>query len=437
MGETDDEELDLSELTLDWREDLDLTVQLLVLGFVTLRFGTVTWRAAAPGSWIDGIAVWSLFVTGFGLGSLGVVEVDIKRWGRHIAGLTLLAYLLGALSMADRLPALGTDALMFSAAAADALLAGANPYTVNMQASFVYPGAAYDVSTAIVDGSMAKWFSYPAGSLFLFAPARLLDIQLRYVVLAAVAAAGVLLITVSPPEWALAGLGSMIIARNFFTGSLGGITDPLWMAPTLLAMVLWYSDRWTAAALVLGVAAGIKQHPWLITPFLAVWVWMVSDSLSAFGRRAARLIGVGLLGFLALNLPFILADPVAWLRGALTPIRGPLVPLGSGLALLHRLGLYPVATWWHTLAMGLFGGWVLLWYAHAFERVKWLGWILPAAVLFLSYRSLITYFVTWMPLLWMAVVANSGRLDATLPRLLRSPTTAPGWGLSSGPGDRR
>ena len=148
--------------------------------------------------------------------------------------------------------------------------------------------------------------------------------------------------------------------------------------------------------------------------FLAVWVWHDASGPRDFVRRAVRLNAAGAAGALLLNAPFIVMNPNAWVHGILTPIRGaPMLPLGVGFTLLTRLGLYSVATWWHTLAAGLVAGWLLLWYFAMWSRVKWLGWALPAAVLFVHYRSLPTYILTWMPVLWIGVLANTGRLDTT------------------------
>ena len=116
-----------------------------------------------------------------------------------------------------------------------------------------------------------------------------------------------------------------------------GDFDIWWVA--LLAGSWLLRDRRIASGLLLDAACAIKQTAWFAAPFYLVYVWR------AYGpREAARRGGIALAGFLALNLPWLLISPRAWLSSLALPVSLPLFPEGKGaiaLALSDPLPLPP------------------------------------------------------------------------------------------------
>src|ERR1035441_3482101 len=161
--------------------------------------------------------------------------------------------------------------------------------------------------------------------------------------------------------------------------------------------------RWLGP-IALGVACSIKQTPWFCVPFLVLGVVLEARRI---GRPPLRLasayLGVVVLVFAAVNLPFIIWQPSAWVNGNLIPFRQPLVADGQGLVTLalHGItgGVYLSTL---TIASALVYAALLLamviWFP-AMRRI-WL-FVLPL-VFFVAARSLTSYLVDFFP---AAVVA--------------------------------
>ena len=218
-----------------------------------------------------------------------------------------------------------------------------------------------------------------------------------------------------PAEYATLGPLSILVAQNELLAALGGLNDMWWVAPTIGTVWLWAIDRRVAAAAVFGVACAMKQQPWAIGLPLAIWVWHTAPDARTFARRAATYIGVGLTTFTALNLPWLLADPGAWLGSVLTPLstgtEAPLVSRGVGLAILNQAadgrlvtrGTFELLIY-VTVAVGAVAYW------RWFERLRWAAWLAPAAILLWAPRSLPSYFHWFVPIAVVALFASHGRL---------------------------
>jgi hypothetical protein len=179
------------------------------------------------------------------------------------------------------------------------------------------------------------------------------------------------------------------------------IADPdiLYLVP-LFAAWRW-RERGALAAILLGLALATKQLAWFSAPFLLMLVWRERGWRAAVGRLAGA---VAL--FAAINAPFFVNNPRAWLAGVLAPQLDPMFPLGNGLIRLSLSGLLPLApspVYTALEALALLGA--LLWYWRVCLRAPALGYALAMAPLFFAWRSLTTYFYfTALPALalWLA-----------------------------------
>jgi len=106
-------------------------------------------------------------------------------------------------------------------------------------------------------------------------------------------------------------------------------------------------------------------------------------------RRLAIAGGVAL----AINLPFILWNPHAWLAGILAPIADPMFPLGAGIIGLSLTPFLPIFPPWlyDVLEIGaiLFA---LLWYWRLCKERPEAAMLLAVLPLFFAWRSLPSYF---------------------------------------------
>ncbi len=182
-----------------------------------------------------------------------------------------------------------------------------------------------------------------------------------------------------------------------------GIADPdiLYLLP-LFAAWRW-RERGALSAVTLGLALAAKQLAWFSAPFYVVLVWRERGWRAALGRLAGA-VAV----FVAINLPFFINNPRAWLSGVLAPQLDPMFPLGNGLIRLSLSGVLPLAptpvyTVLELLAMGA----ALVWYWRNCQRAPALGYALAVAPLFFAWRSLTTYFYfTALPALALLLSAR-------------------------------
>lgn len=201
----------------------------------------------------------------------------------------------------------------------------------------------------------------------------------------------------------------------------------------------------TVSALCLGLAASTDQIAWFVAPFLLVGIYL--SVRERFGGAAARRI-VGRYAlitgavFLALNAPFAIWGPHAWLTGVTAPLAQQLVPSGRGLvglATLARLG---------GGALDFYGYGTLLLYAALlavfalrFDRLARCVFLFPLVALYTSDRLLSS---DWLAMIGVVVVsalcsggppdgspADSGEADA-MPRAAASTSGQPGRGLWKG-----
>ncbi len=197
---------------------------------------------------------------------------------------------------------------------------------------------------------------------------------------------GALLIVSSPPELRLwVGLLALGDAPFLNAAAIGDL-DVLYM---LLIFMAWlWRERPLASAITLGLAIAAKQLAWFYLPFYAIMVWRER------GWRAAaiRLAGAGAI-FLAINGPFIVANPHAWLSGVLAPQVDPMFPLGNGLVRLSLSGLFPLAPSWVYTGLELLAMLACIaWYWRYGKDKPEIGFALATLPLFFAWRSLTTYF---------------------------------------------
>lgn len=403
-----------------WQDILAARVLALVLGAVLLRSGLRMWGLIGPKDVLGALPTLLMFGLGVQIMVLSVADIDYERWGRPIGyGTTVAVALLSlAVVLQSDLPRLGSDVIAFTSYTVELVADGQNPFAASMAGAHALPGAP-DIWTLRTDGSRVVSWSYPGGTLWAYLPQYLaigrFPIGLRLTSLVGVVLVGLVVTYVSPPVYGLVGPASVVLAQNQFMGALGGLNDMFWVLPVVVTVWLWATDRRVWAAAVFGIACSMKQQPWAIGLPLAIWVWEESPDWRVFGRRAATYIGVGLATFTALNLPWLVVDPGAWLGSVLTPLstsnNAPLVSRGVGVAILNQ------ATDAHLVSRSTFEMFIYvavavsgLVYWRFFESLRWAAWVLPAVIFLFTPRSLPSYFHWFVPVAVVALFAAHGEL---------------------------
>src|SRR5688500_11823511 len=83
--------------------------------------------------------------------------------------------------------------------------------------------------------------------------------------------------------------------------------DLLVVAAAVTALYMWWTGRYTGAAIAVGIGGALKLYPMLFLAPLVLDRWLAGDRAGA--RRTA---GWGLGTCLAINLPFMYLNPPSW-----------------------------------------------------------------------------------------------------------------------------
>jgi hypothetical protein len=157
----------------------------------------------------------------------------------------------------------------------------------------------------------------------------------------------------------------------------------------LLIVVAWLlRERGWWSALFLGLALASKQLSWFILPFYAMMVWRQYNFMEA-ARRLTIAGGVAL----AINIPFILWNPHAWLAGVMAPMLDPMFPMGVGLISLSSTPLLPTfpSIVYTVLELGAMLIALAYYWRLCKERPE-AAMVLAVIPLFFAWRSLSSYF---------------------------------------------
>jgi len=388
-------------------------------------------RGSAP--WVLAGAVLVLWGLRFGVGlgesswfavadvldvAIGIAVMASSGWlassprARVARGLVALAVVMAFLAWAVQqimiAPAYATDELAFDQYAAHLVLHGVDPYRASMAPAFARYQVSPDAYTLRFDGQPVTQLSYPALAFLAYLPLLAVGVNAQagqIVDIASWAVAIALAWWLVRPSWRPLALVLTSLSA-YVAYAVGGVTDTLFVPLLIGAAALlerFVEGRrwgWVAPAL-LGVAMAVKQTPWLVAPFLlvVVWRWSAQEHGTAVARaRAWRFVAIATLSFAVWQVPFVVADPRAWLAGILTPFDGSIVPDGQGLvALTLGFGVGGSGGEWLSLLsiVLVVGGLVALW--EAWPGGGWLAFVLPVVALFFATRSFGSYFVNLVP----------------------------------------
>ena len=156
--------------------------------------------------------------------------------------------------------------------------------------------------------------TYLPGTLLAFLPPTLLHLDLRLTNLLSLLLLISLVVSVTRPTHRLRALA---LLATFLLGPYLLYRHELYTPPHWLtlaaALLLAHAGRLRLAALLFGVGIAMSQFSWILVPFFLLYL------LQTRGPRAAlQALVLSLLAVAALVLPFLLADPHAFLFGTLS-----------------------------------------------------------------------------------------------------------------------
>lgn len=393
-----------------WTGQLPERVGWTAVAVALLGLGIEAWQASTA---FRGAAILQMAMVAIALGA-GCRCWTARTGPSRVVQLLLLGGLLAALGVTTaqqvtNAPFYGTDSVAFGQYSAQLVLRGINPFAHTMGPSIPAFRVPVIYTTHYLDGRNMLGASYPAGSFLFYLPALALGWSAQAAVVIDVlfwAIAMLLLWTLLPAtvRW----LAGLVLSGTVYTSFIvGGVTDSLYIPFLIIALWRWdrYGDpterspaRWVGP-FALGVAMSVKQTPWFVLPFLLVGVAIEAKRHGAsWIRRAGCYAGLSIGVFAVINAPWIVQGPVAWFKGAVSPVTASFVPLGQGvinLSLIEHVGggdlrYYTVAAATAYLVALLS---TLLYY----DRFKRAWMFLLIATFFFAPRSLGNYFLMLMP----------------------------------------
>ena len=190
-------------------------------------------------------------------------------WTSAILALALLAIFVVCAAAVLRLTAGDvSDVLVVQRDAADALLAGHNPYTLTFPNIY---GAAdsrlfYGAGT-VVDGRVKYGFPYPPLTLFWILPAQFFLSDFRYGYLLALALSAAFLVMLRPSRVTLAAAVLLVFSAPAFFVLQIGWTEPF--SVMMLCAAIWMVMRQARGSrIALGLLAVSKQYFVLVLPLM-------------------------------------------------------------------------------------------------------------------------------------------------------------------------
>ena len=298
-----------------------------------------------------------------------------------------------------------TDVLAFSQYAAILVTKGLNPYTQDLAPALAMFAVQPSDLTPLTSGGYLATFQYPSLHFLVFVPFVLAGLRdMRWVLVAFEVAAILLLYVKSPtnirPMLILPLFAGADLLINFTASS---VSDMLWVLP-LMCAAFTLDRKPVVSGFFYGVASAFKQPPWLLAPFLIIYLLRTAGDPRMKLRRVASFIGPAAGLFLVVNLPFAFADPAGWFRNVITPISSDLVILSQGPAVLSQVGLISVGrVFYSILAISVLIVLLGNYYIY-FDKLRYMLWIFPGIVLWFSFRALTSYVIYWMPLMLVSLL---------------------------------
>ncbi|MDE3090911.1 MAG: tetratricopeptide repeat protein [Chloroflexota bacterium] len=289
---------------------------------------------------------------------------------------------------------------------------GENPYAWNfsdMLRVFRDAGLSF---TPFLDGAAQNRVTYPALPILTVLGFNLIGIgQVRIISLVFQILLLVLIFVGTPQRFRTVLVLPLFLLKEFVPFSLGGIQDVVWSA-LLVGMILAWKHRLLRAVLF-GLACAYRQQPWFVAPFLLIDMWHQPGSVRMRWRQIVCFLGISLGTFMAINLPFIVWDPIAWALGAFEPAYARFDVVSAGLGALTQHGLAPFPREFYTvLQISSYLIMLIVYWRHA-RAIGQAFWIFPGIFFWVYYRGLPNYWIYWIPPLLVAMIrhrANDGEL---------------------------
>jgi uncharacterized membrane protein len=395
----------MQELEKTPTEELLLRISFLFAGGFLLAEGLQNWIRGKIETHPEVVTILLItYLVAFAALGIGMSDDRVIKKFRHLPLFALVGLLLASgyvISQVNLNGAYGSDSLAFAHYAAILFVKGVNPYGRDLQDALRVFSVDPQFITLTPSGSIVTILNYPALSFLLFVPAVICGVTDMRVVIFLFEIVALLSIyfwadVEIRPIVLLPVFAGADLAINFSSGS---IADFLWVLP-LIYVVFSLKRPWLAGVFY-GLSCAIKQTPWLLAPFLLIWIYsdQVEPTQGERLRRSAGFVVAAAAAFLVPNLWFIYQDYSLWWQGVITPSFGNLVILSQGLSMISEIGYVPLPPHFYLITFIAVFVTLILNYAVYFDKLRHVIWVMPMLTMWFSYRGLQNYFIFWIPLL--------------------------------------
>ena len=389
---------------------------LLGAGFVCWNGATLLWEGGSCASSLTSTVLMLLaYLFGFAM----LIGAALDRPHPQARWLVLGAVLMACLCYAQNHRVaqlenglLTTDVRLYMDHAARLLRHGENPYAADLLESYRINRAPFNFSTPLLDGDLTGRVAYPALSILIFLPFHWLGWPADWVYPVFLLLTFVLLFLWAPRLVQPLILLPFFLDPRYVLYTLGGVSDVVWALLLVVMLRAWHRPR--HRAIWYGLACAFKHQPWVLAPFLLIRLWHETSGPSATRwHELLRFAGWAIFAFVLVNLPFFVWSPTAWFAAVFEPLVAPMITFGQGLSALMMFGRIVIPKLVFTLFMVGALGLSLFAYHRHYARLRTLMWIAPGLVLWLSNRSLTSYWYFYLiPLLYDLVRAPAPSADS-------------------------
>ncbi len=287
-----------------------------------------------------------------------------------------------------------TDELAIEALAAKRMLEGLNPYGYHFGLSAL---SAYGVPvsslTPTISGGYVSTLQYPDLMILLLAPLVYFHLD-PGIVLFLFTTFLIAIIAYEFIERDLLFMVPLAVAIAFFNVNLllfsyEGITDIVWV--TFLALSIVFLQKRYIPGIFLGLSIAAKQLPIFIIPFLIIFIY------KKYGlQKLIEVVSITALTFIAVNLPFIIANPGVFFSAVIAPESTPILGIGFGLSQIYFSGYLPFADReFFTILMLSVWAFLIILYLYKFEKLKYSFTVFPIIIVMFNFRLLENYLMYW------------------------------------------
>ncbi|MGQ9542720.1 MAG: hypothetical protein ACUVTM_01335 [Candidatus Bathyarchaeia archaeon] len=299
-----------------------------------------------------------------------------------------------------------TDSMAFTHYAAQLwLFPSWNPYPHDLQKALEMFSVDVDYITLRPDGDLVTNLNYPALHFLIFTPFIYFGVSdMRWITILFELATFLIIYLKSPnilrPLIIIPLFAGSDLAINFTAGCLG---DFLWVLP--LSLTVFYLRNPAVAGLTYGLACSIKQEPWILAPYLLVYMLRANGKGDWGGLKVTSIFVVlTVSAFILPNLFFILESPESWFNGVTTPLSGDLIVVSQGISMVTQKGLIPLSKTFYTTLAVTITALLFIYYVVYFPELKNVLWAFPALIMWTSPRGLQNYFIYLIPVCLAATI---------------------------------